>query len=55
MPQLSDPSMIVRLAAIEAELSAIADRHRALHFEVALLLDEARGYVADEPEQLEAA
>lgn len=55
MPQLSDPTIIARLAAIEAELSARMDRDRALHFEVALLLDEARGYVAEEQEIREAA
>ena len=46
---------IARLAAILAEMRSMDDRHRALQFEVALLLDEARGYVADEPEQMEAA
>jgi len=49
------PEQIARIEMIRAEIRAMETTLRAMSFELALMVDEARGYVADEPELLEAA
>jgi len=46
---------IARVEMIRAEIRTMEAMLRAMSFELALMLDEARGYVADEPEWQEAA
>ena len=46
---------IARIEMIRAEIRTMEAMLRAMSFELALMLDEARGYVADEPEWQEAA
>jgi len=46
---------IARVEMIRVEIRTMEAMLRAMSFELALMLDEARGYVADEPEWQEAA
>jgi hypothetical protein len=49
------PKQIARVEMIRTEIRTMEAMLRAMSFELALMLDEARGYVADEPEWQEAA
>jgi len=49
------PEQIARVEMIRGEIRTMEAMLRAMSFELALMLDEARGYVADEPEWQEAA
>jgi hypothetical protein len=48
------PDQIARVEMMRVEIRTMEAKLRAMSFELALMVDEARGYVADEPE-LEAA
>jgi hypothetical protein len=49
------PEQIARIEMIRAEIRAMEAALRAMSFELALMVDEARGFVEDEPELQEAA